>query len=165
MWSMAHWTPSISAWTLVLTTFVQGIGMGFVFIPANLVAFATLPMPLRTDASALLNLIRNIGSAIGVSVTTTLLAESVQTAHASLASHVSVFNRNLGQNAQSLFWNPHLPFGLQNLNGIVEWNAYVIAYSNDFLFMFFTTIPVLVVILLMRAPPRAGAAPTPPVAE
>ncbi len=157
LWDMAHWTPSVSAWTLVSTTFVQGIGLGFVFIPANLVGFATLPAPLRTDASALLNLIRNIGSAIGVSVTTSLLANSIQTAHANIAGHVSMFNRMLGQNGPSMIWNPQIPFGLQNLNGVIERNADVIAYANDFLFMFFTCIPVLIVIVLMRPPPKAAA--------
>ena len=41
--------------------------MGFMFVPMNLVAFATLPPHLRTDGTALTNLIRNVGSAIGVS--------------------------------------------------------------------------------------------------
>ena len=161
MWEMAHWTPAISLWTLASTTFVQGFGLGFVFIPATLVAFATLPGQLRTDASAFLSLIRNIGSAIGVSVTTTILADSVQTAHSDLAANASVFNRELAQNAAGMFFNPHLPFGVANLNGIIERNAYVIAYANDFLFMFFTCVPVLLVIMLMRAPPTLvpGAVP------
>jgi len=152
MWDMAHWTPSIDTWSLVSTTFVQGMGLGFVFIPATLVAFATLPAHFRTDGSALMNLTRNIGSAIGVSVTTTVLANSVQTAHADLAAHVTEFNRGLEQNAAGILLNPHFPFGAMNMNAIVERNAYVIAYANDFLFMFFVCIPVLVVIMMMRAP-------------
>ncbi|MDE2465307.1 MAG: DHA2 family efflux MFS transporter permease subunit, partial [Alphaproteobacteria bacterium] len=112
MWSMAHWNPSVSALRLISTTFTQGIGLGFVFIPANLVAFATLEGGLRTDASAFLNLIRNIGSAIGVSVTTTLLADSMQVAHANLAAQVTPFNRALFLNGPSLFWNTQLPTGL-----------------------------------------------------
>ncbi len=152
MWAMAHWTPSIDGWTVAWVTGVQGIGLGFVFIPANLVAFATLGAQLRTDASALLNLVRNIGSAIGVSVTTTVLADAMQTAHANMAAHVSTFNRALGLNAPSLFWNPQLPFGLQNLNAVINRNAAVIAYADDFLFMFFICLPVLVVIMMMRAP-------------
>lgn len=163
MWEMAHWTPDISTWSLATTTFVQGLGLGFVFVPATLVAFATLSAHLRTDASAFLNLTRNIGSAIGVSITTTILANSVQVSHADLASHVSTFNRSLGQNAAGMLLNPNLPFGVINLNGIVERNAYVIAYANDFLFMFFTCLPVLVVIMLMRAPSNLVPGTVPPV--
>ena len=157
-WSMAHWLPEVGVWAVVSTTVVQGIGLGFVFLPTNLVSFATLPAPLRTDASAVLNLTRNIGSAFGVSVTTTLLATGMQTAHASLAEHVSPFNRALTLNAPGMLWNQHIPYGLSGLGAIVDRNAAVIAYANDFLFMFFTCLPVLLVIALMRAPPAFSPA-------
>jgi DHA2 family multidrug resistance protein len=111
-----------------------------------------LPPVYRTDGTALINLVRNVGMAIGVSITTTVLATGVQTAHAQLAEHVTPFNRALGQNAPSLMWNPQLPFGLQQLNGVVEYNAQVIAYANDFLFMFFISLPALLVMFLMKKP-------------
>jgi MFS transporter, DHA2 family, multidrug resistance protein len=153
LYEMSRWTPAIAPWWLATTTIVQGIGMGFVFVPMNLVAFATLSPALRTDGSALINLMRNIGSAIGVSITTTVLASAVQTVHAQLAEHVTPFNRALGLNAPSMMWNPQMPFGLQQLNGVVEMNAQIIAYANDFLFMFFISLPALLVIFLMRRPP------------
>jgi len=159
LYEMSRWTPDIASWWLAVTTIVQGIGMGFVFVPMNLVAFATLSPVLRTDGSALINLMRNMGSAIGVSITTTVLANSVQTIHAQLAEHVNPFNRALGLNAPSMLWNPQLPFGLQQLNSVVEVNAQVIAYANDFLFMFFISLPALVVIFLMRRPPMLLAPP------
>ena len=106
-----------------------------------------------------MNLLRNIGAAIGVSITTTVLTSSVQINHAQIASHVTPFNRALGVNAPSMMWNPQLPFGLQQINAAVEWNAQVIAYANVFLFMFFLCIPALLIILLMRKPvllPQTG---------
>ncbi|HEY1962928.1 MAG TPA: hypothetical protein VGG69_10955, partial [Rhizomicrobium sp.] len=140
-------------------TFIQGIGMGFVFVPMNLVAFATLPPVYRTDGSAFINLIRNVGMAVGVSITTTVLANTIQIAHERLAEHVTPFNRALSVNAPSMMWNPQLPFGLQQLNGVVEYNAQVIAYAHDFLFMFFISLPALLVIFLMKKPPALGAVP------
>ena len=62
----------------------------------NLVAFATLGPQFRTDGAGLTNLMRNIGSAVGVSLTTTVLASSVQTIHSQLAHYASPFNRALG---------------------------------------------------------------------
>jgi DHA2 family multidrug resistance protein len=158
MWEMSRWTPSIATWNLVFTTFIQGIGMGMVFVPMNLVAFATLSPLYRTDGSAVINLMRNLGSAIGVSVTTTFLAESIQTVHAQLAEHATPFNRMLSQNAPNMMWNPQIPFGLQGLDQIINQNAQVIAYANDFLFMFFISAPALLVIFMMRRP---TAPPTP----
>jgi DHA2 family multidrug resistance protein len=118
-------------------------------------AFGTLPAPLRTDGSALINLTRNVGSAIGVSVSSTVLAQQLQTMHANLATHVTPFNRALGQNAPSMMWNPQLPFGLTVLNGVIERNAQVVAYSDAFYLMFFLSIPALIVIFLMRRPQTA----------
>ncbi|HEX3811078.1 MAG TPA: DHA2 family efflux MFS transporter permease subunit [Rhizomicrobium sp.] len=158
MWEMSHWTPDISAWTLVWVTVVQGFGMGFVFIPMNVFAFATLPAHFRTDGTAVMNLMRNLGMAIGVSVTTTFLASSIQTNHAQIAEHVSPFNRALAVNAPSMMWNPQLPFGLGQLNAIVNDQASIIAYANDFLLMFFVSLPVLLVIMLMKKP---ASKPTP----
>jgi DHA2 family multidrug resistance protein len=166
MWEMMYWTPDVSVSTLFLVTFVQGLGMGLVFVPMNMVAFATLSPQLRTDGAGLTNLMRNIGSAIGVSVTTTILANSIQTIHAQLAPHASLFNRALGVNGPSMMMNPQIPFGLANLNSLIEYRAQVQAYSNDFLFMFLVSLPVFVVIWLMKRPSfAAGAAPEIEVVE
>jgi DHA2 family multidrug resistance protein len=155
MWEMSRWMPDIATWHLVLTTFIQGIGMGMVFVPTNLVAFATLSHTYRTDGSALINLMRNMGSAIGVSVTATFLANAIQTVHAQLAEHASPFNRALAQNGPSMMWNPQIPFGAAALDQVINRNAQIIAYSNDFLFMFFISLPALVIIFLMRRPTAA----------
>jgi len=152
MWEMTGWTPEVSSWVLAGTTFVQGVGMGFVFVPSNVMAFATLPQMYRTDGAAMINLVRNVGSAIGVSVTTTVLSNSTQTMHDVLASHASPFNRALGINAPGVMMNPQMPFGLAMLNGIIERNAAIVAYADVFLLMFYMSIPTLIVIALMRKP-------------
>jgi DHA2 family multidrug resistance protein len=126
--------------------------MGLIFVPMNLIAFSTLPSIFRTDGSAMFNLMRNVGSAIGVSITTTMLANSIQTMHAQLASHVTPFNRALTANAPSLYWNMQLPFGAAQIDAVVQYNAQIIAYANDFLFMFFISVPALLVLFLMRKP-------------
>jgi DHA2 family multidrug resistance protein len=133
--------------------------MGLVFVPMNLVAFATLSANYRTDGAGLTNLMRNIGSAVGVSLTTNILANSVQTIHAQLSHYAAPFNRALGVNAESMFMNPLIPFGMGSLNGLMEYRAEVQAYANDFLFMFYISLPVFAVIWMMKRPVFAGAAP------
>ena len=160
LWAMTSWTPSVSVSAVSWVTFFQGVGMGLVFVPMNMVAFATLSPQLRTDGAGLTNLVRNIGSAIGVSLTSSILASSIQTIHAQLSGHASVFNRALGVNGPSLMMNPQIPFGLANLNSLIEYRAQVQAYANDFLFMFVISLPVFAVIWLMKRPSfAAGATP------
>jgi DHA2 family multidrug resistance protein len=159
MWEMAQWTPAIDTTTLMVVTVIQGFGMGFMFVPLNMTAFATLPMSLRTDGAALMNLMRNIGSAIGVSITTTVHADSVQRIHALLARWGSALNRAFDQNTPSMMMNPNIPFGLANLNGMIELRAQIQAFSNAFLFMALVTVPALGIVWLMRRPQFIAGAP------
>ena len=161
MWAMTDWTPGVGVRAISVVTFVQGLGMGLVFVPMNLVAFATLAPHLRTDGAGLTNLLRNIGSAVGVSITTVVLTNSVQAIHSQLAQHASPFNRALGVNAESMFFNPQIPFGLAGFNSLIEYRATVQAYANDFLFMFYISLPVFLVIWMMRRPNFAAASPPP----
>ncbi len=162
LWEMSSWTPEVDYWTLVATTFIQGVGMGFIFVPSNIMAFATLPQSLRTDGSAVINLVRNVGSAIGVSMTTTVLAVSAQTLHSMNSGVATPFNRALGVNGSSMMMNPQLPFGLATLNYMIMRKSMVMSYQNVFLFMFYLSIPTLVIIALMKKP---AVAPLPPTTE
>jgi MFS transporter, DHA2 family, multidrug resistance protein len=152
LWQMAQWTPSIAFDELLIVTIIQGFGLGLVFVPLNLVAFATLSGQLRTDGTALMNLVRNVGSAIGISVTTTLLSSSMQAIRSDLTGFATPFNRALGINAPSMYYNLNLPFGQARLNGAIDLRAAIDAYSNDFLFMFYVTLVVYPLIWMMRRP-------------
>ena len=163
LWDMTSWTPSIGVTQIFTVTFIQGVGMGLVFVPMNLMAFATLGPQFRTDGAGLTNLMRNIGSAVGVSLTTTVLTMSVQTIHAQLTHFAAPFNRALGVNSESMFMNPLIPFGMGRLNGLMEYRALVQAYANSFLFMFYVSLPVFVVIWMMKRPAFAPTAPAPKI--
>jgi DHA2 family multidrug resistance protein len=163
MWAMTSWTPDVSVTTISSVTFIQGLGMGLVFVPMNLVAFATLGPQFRTDGAGLTNLMRNIGSAFGVSITTTVLSNSMQTIHSQLSHYAAPFNRAFGMNSASLYMNPLIPFGMGGFNSLIDYRAQVQAYANDFLFMFYISLPVFAVIWLMKRPVFAAGAPKPEV--
>ena len=86
---MIDWTPDVDEWSLARTTFTQGVGLGFVFIPLQVVAFATLAPELRGDGTALFSLIRNVGSALGISISSFLLTQGTQIMHARIAEGVT----------------------------------------------------------------------------
>ena len=164
IWSLREsttWTPDIDKWALISTLMVQGAALGFVFIPLQVLAFATLPAMLRTEGTALLALFRNVGSAIGVSVTSALLAHNVQVEHSVLGSYVTPFNRALQSGgAVTQFLNPARNAGVQLLDAIINNQALIIAYVDDYKFMMLTTLPTLALLFLMRrpnAPPAQSA--------
>ncbi len=42
MYDMTGWTPNVSEETIAVTGFIQGAGLGFLFVPLTTVTFATL---------------------------------------------------------------------------------------------------------------------------
>jgi DHA2 family multidrug resistance protein len=156
IWDMTRWTPDVAQSTIVLTIVVQGLGLGFIFIPLQVIAFATLPANLRTDGASLFSLFRNIGAAIGVSVTSSMLARNTQVLHAEIGSHINPFNRALqdGGAVQQL-WDPTSRHGAALLDHVINRQAQIIAYIDDYKMMIFTTLPALLLLFLMRRPRQA----------
>ena len=158
LWEMTAFTPNVSEWTLIRTGVMQGMGLGFMFVPLSTITFATLPGRLRTQGTALYSLMRNIGSSIGISMVIFLLTRNTQLVHAELAGHVTPFNDALGQVGPSHFWNMATTVGRAALNAEVTKQAAVIAYANDFKLMMLVALFALPMVLLLRkAKPQAGA--------
>src|SRR5579863_10026374 len=57
---------------------IQVFGLGFLFIPINLVAYVGMPLEKSGSVSGLINFMRNIGSSVGTSMVTTLIARRAQ---------------------------------------------------------------------------------------
>src|ERR1700712_3493119 len=104
--SMSLWTPDVSQHTMLLTLLLQGCALGLIFNPMTVMAFATLPVNLRGDATALQALSRNLGAAIGISVLSFMLTRNTQISHADIAAYVTPFNRMLQDQVVAQYWNP-----------------------------------------------------------
>jgi DHA2 family multidrug resistance protein len=158
---MSTWSPDMSERQMVLTLITQGFAMGFIFNPMTVMAFATLPPSLRGDAAAMQNLSRNIGAAIGISVTSFMLTRSAQASHADMTAGITPFNRLLqNHDAVGRLLDPTTLHGAEMLNAMIDRQAQIIAFSNDFRMMTFVVIPPLLLLFLMRRP---GAAPREPI--
>jgi DHA2 family multidrug resistance protein len=155
MWRMVEWTPDVDEWSLATTTFTQGLGLGFVFIPLQVVAFATLEPELRGDGTALFSLVRNVGSGLGISISSFLLTQGTQIMHARIAESITPFNRTLQTGGAFLLWNSVSGPGKTALNAEVTRQASIIAYANDFKFMLFVSIASALLLLLLRRPPSS----------
>jgi DHA2 family multidrug resistance protein len=156
MREMTSWTPDVSASELAWTLALNGAGLGFVFNPLQVVAFATLPANLRTDGTAFFSLVRNVGSSIGISVTTFLLERTTQVMHAQIAEHVGPFNRFLQSAGAYVLWNTASRKGLASLNAEVTRQASIIGFANDFYLMMLVCLPVALLLPLMRRPMTGG---------
>ena len=152
---MTGFSPQMDDHLIIVSGVVQGLGLGLVFVPLSTVAFATLDPRFRTDAASLFNLVRNIGSSIGISIVTVLLTRNVQVNHAELSAGLTPFNQNL---AAAM---PGATSGnvstLSQLDQLVNQQALMIAYIDDFKLMMIVTLCAIPLALLLRKPKMATA--------
>ncbi|MBP1857647.1 DHA2 family efflux MFS transporter permease subunit [Rhizobium herbae] len=151
MYDMISWTPNVSQWTIVSVGFVQGAGLGFLFVPLTTIAFATLPAEMRGDGTGLYNLSRNIGSSVGIAVVSALLIENTQVIHASIAAYVTPFNHAF-QAPAAAGLDPMTAAGRASLDSIVTLQATIIAYMADFKLLMIMSLAVMPLVFLLRKP-------------
>jgi DHA2 family multidrug resistance protein len=105
------------------------------------------------------SLARNIGSAIGVSVTSFTLSRGVQATHADIAAGITPFDRALQMGDRvSRILDPATPHGAAMLDGMIDRQARIIAYNNDYRLMMLTVVPPLLLLGFMCRHARAPAA-------
>ena len=70
----------------------QYVPMGFIFIPATMVAYLALPQEKSNAVAGLINFVRNMGASVGTSAVTTILARRAQVHQVMLSSHTNAIN-------------------------------------------------------------------------
>ena len=156
MWEMTQFTLDTTAADIVRTGIVQGAGLGLIFVPLSTIAFSTLAPHLRTEASSLFSLLRNIGSSIGISIVATYLTQHTQINHAIFAESINPFNMGLQLAEQAGAYSTQSVAGLAALNQMVSVQAATMAYLQDFRLMMWVTVAALpLVFALGRPQPKA----------
>ncbi len=80
--------PGIDISTATWLRIYQAMGLAFLFVPINTVAYSGLPPSKNNAVSGIVNLSRNMGGDIGIALVTTLIARRSQVHQAQLAAHV-----------------------------------------------------------------------------
>ena len=158
LYEFTRWTPDVSATEVVVTGVIQGFSVGLVFMPLSTVIYATLPLELRVEAAGVFSLIRNMGSAIGISITGALLTSNTQINHEIISAVATPFNHALQVGGVGQFWNPAHAAGAAALDAQITRQAQIISYGNDFKLMLILSIIVLPSIFLLRPARTAVAA-------
>jgi DHA2 family multidrug resistance protein len=156
-WLMTGLNLDVTARSTIAPLLMQGFGIGFVFIPLSAVAFATLPKGLATEAAGVYNLIRSLGSSIGISIVSVYMTRSAQASWATLRQYVDPFRPEVRQYLDPL----HLKAqgaGLALLAQQVAQQAQMIAMLKAFWLIFASFVAMIPLVLLLR-PSRPGTPP------
>ena len=145
--------------TIVVTSIGQGVGLGLLFVPITTAAFITLPGNLRNGGTAILTLVRNIGSSIGISMVIANLTNEANYMHARLAAQVTPFNNALQFPDVHAILNMGTAQGRALMNTIITQQATLIGYLNDYkllMVMTFAVIPLIFIIGSTKKKPSQG---------
>ena len=145
---------------VIMSGVVQGLGLGLIFVPLQTLAFETLATKMRTTGAALLNLSRNIGGSIGISVVSTELVRLTQVSHADMAAQIT---QNTIPTADPTLLQTVAPVAgpaaLAYINGLITKQALFIAYLDDFKLMMIITFAILPLLFFMKRGKKADDTP------
>jgi len=145
---------------VIMSGVVQGLGLGLIFVPLQTLAFETLPAKMRTTGAALLNLSRNIGGSIGISVVSTELVRLTQVSHADMAAQIT---QNTIPTADPTLLQTVAPVAgpaaLAYINGLITKQALFIAYLDDFKLMMIITFAIVPLLFFMKRGAKADKTP------
>ena len=157
-WEMSNWTADVGVWPLVWTNFMQGIGGGIILVPIQVIAFPSLQPHLRTEATAVYNLVRSIGASIGVSGALAMYVRTSSVMHAQISEHVSPFNRALqAQGHES--WSMATTQSLAKLEREINLQSAIIGFTHDFWLFAVIALAALPLLLLIGKTKMPGSAP------
>jgi MFS transporter, DHA2 family, multidrug resistance protein len=138
---------------------LQAAGMAFLFVPINTAAYAFLPREKNNAASGLMNLARNIGGSVGISVVTTMLDRRTQTHLNDFSSRLSASNpafRSMLEGATQAMraHGANAAFATQQayalIEGTVQRQAAMLAYIDDFWLLGVAILAMIPTVFLMK---------------
>ena len=149
LYMMTEFDVAMSTGPIMLSGFLQGIGMGFVFVPLNSLAFATINAKYRVEATSMFSLVRNVGQGVGISIVTMILARMQVVNYGELAERITLDSGPIRDLAAAYG-------GFQNiigtLHGMISQQAAMLAFLDDFHLMMILTFVSLPLVFLLRKP-------------
>jgi DHA2 family multidrug resistance protein len=154
-WWMSGWNLEVTVGPVFWTGLMQGLGAGSIIGPLGLLTFASLSAEHRTEAASMWNLIRSLGSSIGIATALAILVRTAGISHGVLAEAISPYNDMLRQQALPGGTELTDPSALLELEGEVARQALMIGYVDVFYLCAITSILALPLIPLLRPAGRA----------
>jgi DHA2 family multidrug resistance protein len=137
----------------------QCVGLPLFFVPLNTIAYSNLPPGKSNNASALMNLMRNLGGGIGISFAVTLLERRGQMHSDRLVSHTTMydpaFRRQLAATMHNFAMHGAGPVqartqAMVSLFASVQQQATMLSYLDVFKIMAVGCIGVVVLVMFLQ---------------
>jgi MFS transporter, DHA2 family, multidrug resistance protein len=169
MWDLGNINLNAGYWDVFWPQFIQGVAMGFLFVPLTTITHDPIPKERMGNATSVFNLMRNIGGSVGIAMVTTIVARRTQSNTNILGTHVTPFSPA----AQQMIAAARAGFMAKGMDaytatraayaavfGMVQQQAAMLSFVGAFRLLGIMFLCVLPLIFLMKKPRHsAGAGP------
>ncbi len=155
--------------TFVWARIYQALGLSLLFIPINTAAYRFIAPSMSSEASALINVSRNLGGSFGISLVTTFLSRFGQAHQTTLTGHATPFDpayRQTMDGLTHLFQSQGATVAeasgkaLGTVYGIVQNQALLLAFLDDFRVLGVIFLLVIPFVFIMKGGlPEHGQSP------
>lgn len=149
-WEMTRFTPEVSTVRMILVVSLQGGMMGMVSVCVATATFATLSPEQRAEGVSFFNLLRKMGSSVGVSILVGQLVRNSQTNRSAIAENISPFDERFDLAPMPPGWDMSEVSGLTAIEKTIVQQAEFLAYIQDFWLLTFITLAMVPLALLLR---------------
>ncbi len=171
LWHLTSLAPEASFGFFVYARVFLMIGLPFLFIPISTAAYVGLPPQKTNQASSLINVARNIGGSIGVSLSNAVIAQNTQLHQSVLVGHTvqssSTYQQVLEQVAEYFVHQGSSALEAKSqaiawLGQTIDRQASLLAYVDVFRYCAVATALLVPLALLLRSssgskPPEGDA--------
>jgi len=159
LFHMTRFDTAVDFRTVATARIFQAIGLAFLFVPINTAAYAFIPKNKSNAASGLINLARNIGGSIGISLVTTMLARRTQFHQANLNNDIHAGSpqlramiaettRALIAKGSSAYQASHQAYAM--VANMLDRQATMLAYIDNFWLLGVSVLVMLPLVFLMK---------------
>jgi DHA2 family multidrug resistance protein len=165
MYMLSRLNLNVGYWDVFWPQFIQGVSMGFLFVPLTTVTHDPIRNEEMGNATSIFNLMRNIGGSIGIAAVTTMTARAEQRNINVLGANVTSYDniaRQMIQGATSNFISKGADAttaakqAVGSVFGMLQAQATMLSFNRAFLLLGILFLAVLPFILLMRKPHKRG---------
>ena len=142
----AHLSLDLSFRDLSLARVYQSVAIPFLFVTLTTAGYVGIAPEKNGEASAIINLMRNLGGSVGVSMATAELAWRTQFHHARLAEHVTAYSAQPGLAGR----------GLAEAQRVVQTQAQALSYFDVYWLFGIAAFCVVPLALMLKSPPKGA---------
>ena len=153
-WYMMGFDMNVTQFDVALTSIVQGLAVGILWVPLTIATFATIDPRYLAETMSVFHLLRNIGSSIFISMSVTILIRTSNMNYARFTEFISPFNHLLDYPR-----NPNT-FDISDISGLaaisveLDKQADMIGFLNAFGAFTLASLIAIPLVLLVRKPAK-----------